>query len=468
MKNFVKYTLLFALILAFIWGCRKDNIMTDSSAKIRFSTDTITFDTVFTSIGSTTKSFKVYNPNKQTIEFTSISLGLGNSSFFKININGVSATSVRNVELPAGDSLFVFVQVNIDPNDSNSPMVVQDSIIFSFNGNNMDIDLVAYGQDVLLINGQYIYDTVWTSSKPVLVYNSMAVDSACTLIIEEGTKVHFHKDSYLYVFPHGSLRVQGTLENPVVFSGDRLEKIYENIPGQWGGIHFTANSLDNYMEYAEVRNAVIGIRVDSFNFASPNPTLTIKNTLIENMNYAGLLGAGSTVSATNLLIYNCGYYAVALLYGGSYDFYHCTIGNYWTFGNRISSSVILNNYFVSGGTAYVRNLENANFVNCIIYGSESDEIAFDAFPGAGEFNYLIDHCLIKYQGDVSGSEFSQIIVNQLPIFFDIDEENYELDEFSPAINAGRTDIPAFAEMDFLGVMRNSAGAPDLGAFERIE
>ncbi|MBN2681901.1 MAG: hypothetical protein JXR58_05300, partial [Bacteroidales bacterium] len=459
---------LLALALLVFFGCRKDRISTDSSAKINFSIDTLTFDTVFTTIGSTTKSFKVYNPNKEIIEISSISLGKGNGSFFKLNINGVSSTRVKDVELYPGDSLFVFVQVNINPNNSNNPMVVQDSIIFSYNGNNVDIDLIAYGQDVLLIDGQYVYDTIWTNEKPVLVYNSMAVDSFCTLTIEAGTKVHFHKNSYLYVFPTGSLKVFGTLEEPVIFEGDRLEDIYENVPGQWGGIHLTANSTDNIIDYAEVRNAVIGIRVDSFNIASSNPTLTISNTIIKNMNYAGLLGAGSVVSATNMLIHNCGYYAVALLYGGSYEFYHCTIGNYWANGNRITPSVILNNYFISGGTAYVRNLLSANFVNCIIHGSEYDELALDAFPGAGDFNYLFDHCLLKYSGDVSGIGFSEIILNQMPKFIDTSDENYELDTLSPAINAGIISLPANALNDFLGISRTSYGAPDLGAFERIE
>ena len=37
----------------------------------------------------------------------------GAASAFKININGVAASEVTNIELAANDSMYVFVSVNI-------------------------------------------------------------------------------------------------------------------------------------------------------------------------------------------------------------------------------------------------------------------------------------------------------------------------------------------------------------------
>ncbi|HBS86522.1 MAG: hypothetical protein A2W91_20095 [Bacteroidetes bacterium GWF2_38_335] len=463
---YIVFILVAGLIIS---SCRKDEIITDSSAKLSFSTDTVMFDTVFTTIGSTTRQLKVYNPYDQPIKISNLFLAGGSESFYRLNINGKISTSLTNVEIAPDDSLFIFVEVNIDPTNMNNPMVVQDSIVFVTNGNRQDIDLVAYGQDVLLINGQFVGDTVWTNDKPVLVYNSMAVDSNCTLTIMQGAKVHFHKNSYLYVYPTASLVVNGTLEEPVIFRGDRLDHSFDDVPGQWGGIHLTQNSKNNVINYAEIINAVIGIRADSLDVSSPNPTLTITNSKIMNMSYAGILGAGSTILATNCVVYNCGFYAVALLYGGAYEFYHCTIFNYWSQGSRTTPSVILNNYFYSGGTYYVRHLVKATFGNCIIFGNQDDEIALDPYPGAGDFIYKFDYSLLKYTGNVSDPVFfNNVYLNEYPEFADFTEYDFELDTLSFPKDKGSIDIGSLVPLDFKGASRTSDTGPDLGAFERLE
>lgn len=51
----------------------------------------------------------------------------------------------------AGDSLFVFVQVTVDPTGSTSPLLIKDSVIFETNGNIQDVKLTAIGQDVYLV-----------------------------------------------------------------------------------------------------------------------------------------------------------------------------------------------------------------------------------------------------------------------------------------------------------------------------
>jgi hypothetical protein len=189
-------------VIVFIASCRRDEITTDSSAKITFSTDTLLFDTVFTTIGSITKIVKVYNTNSQAIQIASIDLAGGSLSQFRINVNGDNGTHFEDVFIESGDSLFIFVEVTVDPNNANTPYVIEDQIVFNTNGNNQVVQLAAWGQDAYFHGGttqNQLYElpcgAVWNNDKPHVIYGIVAVDSTCNLTINENrdcssTKVH--------------------------------------------------------------------------------------------------------------------------------------------------------------------------------------------------------------------------------------------------------------------------------------
>src|SRR3954467_5145811 len=96
-----------------VCSCKKDSFITSSQAQLGLSADSLTFDTVFTSVGSITKSFKIFNLNNQKLQLSKVKLLGGASSSFKINVDGTAATEVNNIDINANDSLYVFVQVNI-------------------------------------------------------------------------------------------------------------------------------------------------------------------------------------------------------------------------------------------------------------------------------------------------------------------------------------------------------------------
>ena len=142
----------FFIPILFIWavifsGCRKDRFETDSSSKLEFSTDTLTFDTVFTTLGSATRLFKVYNKHKHTINITSVKLAGGVQSNFRINVDAVPGTTFKDVEVLGNDSIYVFVEVTVDPNKLNTPLVIFDQVVFITNGNLQQVVLEAWGQD---------------------------------------------------------------------------------------------------------------------------------------------------------------------------------------------------------------------------------------------------------------------------------------------------------------------------------
>jgi len=459
-------------IVTFTVSCRPENIYTENDAHLEFSLDTVMFDTVFTTIGSATKRFKVYNPYDEAIIISSIDVAKGNGSNFKINVNGTPGNSAKDVELAGNDSLFVFVEVNIDP--GRDEMLESDSVVFKTNGNMQDIKLAAYGQDVHLINDSVVRTTTWQNDKPYLIYNSMAVDSGEVLTIEQGTQLHFHRGSQMYVV--GTLNVNGTVEEPVVFQGDRLEYMYDDVPGQWKGIWITKQSKDNVINHAEIKNAVIGIQVDSV--GSNYPMLSIHNSVIQHHSFAGIYTQLSAVFATNCVIADCGYYAVALTRGGQYWFYHCTIANYWRNTVRQTPSLLLSNYLEHDESVLLYGLSNAEFKNCILYGNVDTEMYPDNKYDVEyeSFNYIFENCMLKIDPELEidtedTKYYKNIILNQSPSFVDTENYKFELDTLSPAKDSGNPqlliDFSNLLNFDILGNPR-SITEPDLGAYERLE
>jgi len=474
-------------------ACQKEIKFTDNSnAKLDFSTDTVHFDTVFTTIGSTTQQFRIYNRNSNAIK-TTVKLAGGSNSNYRLNIDGRPSNQFNDLEIRGNDSAYIFVEVNVDPQNSNSPLIIRDSILFSTNGNLQDVKLVSYGQDVHLFKDSVIQTQTWINDKPYLIYNNILLDSAETLTIEPGVQIHFHNSSSLLV--KGTLNVQGEVDNMVVFQGDRLD--YEqDYPGQWGsssdfedsegnnvilgGIHFFQSSISNIINYAEIKNGIIGIQV--YPPWENNPVtgvhnVTIANSIIRNMSLLGIDIYSNSMVLINTVVANCGYHCVRLMHGGSYGFYHSTIANYMpgNFGGREASALAITNYFVSDETATIMPL-HATFGNTIIHGNNNssveDDLVIDQQTAEGMiFELLFDHCMIRLGDEYNTSDtsiYNNIIRHKdsLPRFVDYELGNFRLDTLSAAINYGSTEYAKLFPTDLDGNDRTNDLGPDIGAYER--
>ncbi len=445
--------------------------MTDDSAKVNFSTELITFDTVFTTVTTSTQRLTVYNPYNKKIIISSIRLA-GNNSYFSLNVNGEPSNSVRNVEIDAKDSLFIFVKANININNQNNPILIKDSILFELNGNQQDVDVVACGQDahfivadhrvaglppykIVAAEGQHI---TWQNDKPYVIYGYAVVDSTASLTIENGCKIYMHKNSGVWVYKGGSLKVQGIKDNPVVFQGDRRETWYANVAGQWDRIWLNEGSVDNEINYAVIKNGFIGIQAETLDQSMGNK-LVLTNTIIENMSGAGILAKRYSIQASNNLVYNCGQYLVALTGGGSYSFIHNTLSNQWTGDTRSSTSLFISNYLVTSTAIEVSNLQ-VLFANSIIYGNLSEEVQLDKNEAAN-FDVLFDHCLMKTS--LNNASVSNCLRNVDPLFKSIEDNNYRILATSPAKNSGNPAYLSTYPLDIFEFSRD--GMPDLGAIE---
>ncbi|HPE74532.1 MAG TPA: hypothetical protein PLC80_00505 [Draconibacterium sp.] len=478
MVRYLLQLLAVVAIVVSVYSCQDEGYLNSPDAQLQFSVDTITFDTIFTTIGSTTQRFTVHNPYSESVLISRIRLSGGDFSSFRLNVNGEVGNEVYETEVPPQDSIFVFVEVTIDPNGENLPMVVQDSIEFTINSNIQNIQLIAYGQDFKLIKGETIKTTTWTSEKPYLVYDYAFVDSVSVLTIEPGTKVYFHKGAGLYV--KGKIKANGTFQEQIQFLPDRLENSYKNVPDQWNGIVLFSGSHDNIFNFCTIKNANIGLQVGTIEnegFAS----LKLTNSVIENMAYAGLFALKSKIYGYNDVIANCGFYAVALLVGGEYEFFHTTIANYW--GNysskaRSTSSLVISNVLIIEGsngekTSYNGDLEKANFKNSIVYGNNMQEIELGN-NNENTFNFLFENCIMQVADtfNTSNSEHYKSIwkgVKFDPLFIDpYKEYNYQLDTLSPAKDIGKVVYGEQFPFDILNNDRTEDKGPDLGAYERIE
>lgn len=474
MKNFI-YILLVFLSLGYLFSCEDEKYISSSDVKLRFSVDTVMFDTVFTSIGSATQHLKVYNPYDQKVLVSSIKLAKSETSNFRLNINGVASNEVKNIEIAPMDSLYIFVEVTVDPSGQNLPLVVKDSIEFITNSNPQDVDLVAWGQDFNLINKEIVKNTTWTNEKPYLVYNNAYVDSNAVLTINPGTRVYFHKDAGLYV--KGKILAKGTVDNPITFQGDRLESVYANVPDQWNGILLYSGSTNNEFSNVEIKNANIGLWVGNVEDKG-SAKVKLTNVRIQNMAYAGILAMKSEIQAVNCLVANCGFYAVALLISGSYEFNHSTIANYWGgygFKARTTPAVYISNILnVSKDKPdYVGDIVKADFGNCIIAGNAMDGNELVLRKRSDKiYNYKFDRCMLQVADTFKTSStdhFVNILKGVDPKFVDpYKKYNYELDTLSKAKDVANRTISKLYPTDLKGRDRFLDGGPDLGAFERQE
>jgi len=474
----IAYICFVLLSLVYFISCEDEKYMTDRDVRLEFSTDTVAFDTIFTTVGSTSQHFKVYNPYDQTVLISSVRLSGNGDSNFRLNINGIPSDELENVELPGKDSIYVFVEVTIDPQGDDQPIVVKDSIEFLVNTNLQYVKLVAWGQDMVLVKEPIKTSVEWTDEKPYVVYANTLVEKEATLTVKPGARVYFHSGTGLYV--KGSLVVTGTFDKPVVFQADRLEEVYRDVPDQWNGIFLYSGSHNNLLNFTEIKNANIGLQVGNIEnegYAS----VSIRNTKICNHAYAGIFALKSKISAFNTLIYNCGYYAAALLVGGEYEFYHTTIANYWggySSRARSTSSLLISDHVVveqarGKSVTYSGDLSKAYFANSIITGNVISGSEVDlARSGEKQFNYYFDHCLLQLADtfNVGNTKYYRnILKNVRPKFVDpYVKANYQLDTLSLAKDAGSREVGKLFPYDLLNQNRTLDGGPDLGVYERLE
>lgn len=485
------FLLIVGVLLMNASSCRKiDKAATNG--QLAYSVDTLLFDTVFTARGTSTRTVKIINKEKDRLKISSIRLHRGASSPYFINVNGQSGKVLNDINIEANDSLWVFASVNIEPGNVNDPFVVEDRLVATVGDREFILPILGYGQDAIYITDSLLQTQTWTAEKPYVIINNAYVDEGQTLTIQPGTRVYVHADSRLYMA--GNLIVNGTKEDSVVFQGDRIDRrVYfddsgedfsNGARGEWGGLYFTRTSYGNRINYALLKNggastmlgenAVVdaSIQVDQDTVNNGTPKLLLTNSIIRNSAGYGIVAFNGSVTAENCLIFAGGKEGLRFSLGGKYEVLGCTIANFTV---RVSPppqkpyGVVVMNFFVIGNDQYEAAPLDALFRNCIIYGNAENEFfanKVDDFPA----QVRIENCLLKTTEAIPAwLTQSNNIFNEDPLFLrtssnymDAAADDHHVEENSPAKGRGIT-FSGMLPNDIEGMPRTDP--PTIGCYQ---
>ncbi|MRH99786.1 hypothetical protein GH721_04495 [Kriegella sp. EG-1] len=503
------YSILTFILITSGMACRKNFEYAPSAGNLEFSKDTVFLDTIFSNIGSSTYSLKVYNPTRDDIEIPSIRLQNGIQSGYRLNVDGVSGKAFKNIPILAQDSMFIFIETTLDISArSVNEILYTDKLLFDVDVDEQSVELVTLVKDAIFlypskdsagtietinignnsdgnnisVNGFTLKDNQlhFTNEKPYVIYGYAAVPDEKTLIIDGGTRVHFHKDSGIYINGGAKLEINGSLstdkkilENEVIFEGDRLEPQFQTIPGQWGALLINNSSTNNTINYLTIKNATVGIKIFGEDILNQTlidtKNLKIKNSQIYNSANINLWAQSARIDGENLILGSAGSQSLYCNIGGDYFFTHCTIANYWSNDFRLKPALQIDNFL--NDKSY--DLINAKFTNCIIYGTQSKEISA-LTNGTNTFNFSFTNCLIRYAENSISSEgivfdlddenhFKNNTFNQPPEFFDSFGGDFRINELSSAKGNANFESAQEVPLDILGV--NRINNPDIGAFQ---
>lgn len=492
-KKYVYLVLMVALVA--ICSCTQIHYSTDPDARLYFSCDTLTFDTIFTEVPSRTSSILVYNQSNDYLNISEIRLREGAGSSFRFNFNGKipnEDNELKNLEIAPHDSLYVFVELTAPENEDNLPVYIEDELLFTVNGNTNGVLLNAYGQQAITFRTHsFASDTTLTKDHCYLVFGYLHIPEGTTLTITEGTTIYFHRDAHLIA--DGNIVASGTSAEPIVMRGDRFDHIndvdhtpYDYMPAQWGNIYLQ-NSTSHYcFTHTHIRGGSLGIML--IGASRSNPTLQMESCIVHNNSGYGLYIQEGVAELSNCEFSNCGVSCLTQL-GGELQATHCTFANYYPWGMREGPAVAITNYVLNGNRLTAFPISRCVMENSIIFGSIGTELELDrdTFTNAN-YNVYISDCLIKakqstlpYYNNITWShnqndlipgttlyESDTVFVNTSIANRDEDGYfNFQLAIGSRALNRANKSVSARYPTDLNGNNRLTDGHPDLGAYERM-
>lgn len=453
-----------AVIGLIITSCIKDDFDYSSDCRLTFSADTISFGTVFTDLHTPTARLIAFNPNKKGVVISSISFKNPDTPF-SFNVDGVSGKEFRDVEIRGRDSIYIFIECYLPPNNSAKPALVSDQLQFIINGAMQEVEVEAVSQDVVRLKGITLEsDFTMTPEYPYIIFDSLIVEKDVTLRIEPGTQLMFHDKGELIV--KGCLDARGTPEAMIDFRGDRLDNIlpdvsYDIMSGQWKGVRIDAGSYDNRIEFVDMRSTSEGLRIDSCGDLS-RLKLTMLNSWLHNSSTT-VLDCRYARTEVEGCCFSEAAEAVVRLTGGDHRWVQNTIANNYLFSAIREANLSLYHCLPDEAEENKEPLMRASFDNCIIYGlgttlNTSDLTGSDVF---------LRYTLLKPEGE-DDANFINCLWDEDPLFLTVREDyyfNYRLQPDSPAASAGN---PAYINesclYDMDGVNRLEYGNPSLGAY----
>lgn len=442
-------------------SCREYTLSDDPSLRLTFSTDTLRFDTVFTNQGSSTLQLMVYNRNAFAMEIDRI--WLDSAHIFEVNIDGEQDLSrIKQMTINGGDSAFVFVRTRMNKTGLNSAVLTEDHLHFHLkSGVTQAVCLEAYGQDVTRIRTKKVLNGYhFTSTLPYLIFDTLRIDGNVT--IDAGSTLYMHSGACICIT--GDVTAVGSLDQPIIIRGDRLDRLFDSVPyayagGSWNGIYLQADKPQLYdLAYVDILSGNIGLYCWS-SCTGILPNLRMDGCRIHNHTLYGLVLIHVDALVTNTEISNCASYCV-YCDGGTQDFIHTTIASYY--GNTNIRLQPNDNYKPEAAAVYIDNLSKTapqtitSFYNSIITGYQKEQLIL-ATP-------IEQYYSGKFVGNYIGQDTAKVFVNNYYKYKEYVYYNFRLDSLSPARGIGDSIVALPYPLDREGFSR--AGIkPDAGCYQ---
>lgn len=379
----MNYRQLFLSIIAtaaLLIGCTDNGTFsTNSGDRLAFAIDTLSFDTIFSTVPTSTRNFWVHNNSGDGIRISRISLEHGNQRGFRVNADGTyldnsTGSLANNIEVRKGDSIRIFVELTTTANNSYEPQLVEDNIIFKLeSGVEQKVNLRAFSWDALTLDSLVISsDTTIAESKPIIVRRGITVNEGATLTINTPTRLYFAAGRGIDVY--GRLVVGGSAENNVMMRGDRTDHMFDYLPydrvsGQWGGITIKETSANNVIRYADIHSGSYGIKCDSAALDTITPRLTVDCSTIHNVSGNGIEASNAYVKIANSQISNAAGDCVTIR-GGKAEIVYSTLAQFYPFAGGRGVALSFSNS-VNGNATPLYGLE---CINTLVTGYSADEV----------------------------------------------------------------------------------------------
>lgn len=524
--------ILYVIVSVILWcmaaaSC-SDDVLTDVAAQPSFQlndSDCYNLGVLLTGHTTATQKLMLYNKNKGEIALDCIRLRGGDSSIFRINVDGMAGTQFNNpdyLHIAQGDSLYVLVEATFAGTQDERDVEREDWLDIQCNGRLQSIRLAVTTRDVEELHAPVIaHDTIWQQGGiDKLLYDTLCIPAGVILRVEPGVTLYLHDHACIEVY--GTLLLEGSQEHPVTLLGDRTDKIFDNLyyrdmASQWGGIRFHPGSMGNVFCYADIRGMDTGIELSQDScltdflsqapqgqfvpddpkrylygpdfMSDDNQQLVIRHSVIQNSGAALIRARNSNMIVENSCLMNATL-ALLDLAGGAYDITHCTLANYQYWTSFSQCDVVLSNYYeepdntLSGAGEMLRlpaPLYRCNFTNTLIYGASGKDPNVDAngfthfvddngAPLDSIFAYRFDHCLMHSTGGFDDDDCISILWTEDPLYLLIDRPNYICDPHlqpeSPCIGRGEPRTAARLPFDLDGQPRSET--PAIGCYEIIK
>ena len=418
------------LISALLTACTdNDSFGINRGDRLTFTSDTIKFDTLFSTVPSATKTFWIHNESSDGIRIRTARLERGTQSGYRVNVDGTYLDPVgTDFEIRKGDSLLVFVEVTTREVHSKEPQLIEDNLLLTLeSGEEQRVNLRTFSWDALKLSELTIHhDTVISSRVPIILYGKgIEVAPDVTLTIRD-TELYFHDGAGILV--KGQLLADGCL-----FRGDRLDRMfpylpYDRVSGQWLGITLTSPSEANVLVNCEIRNAIDALICDS-------SSVVLTNSIIHNSSGVGLSARQSHVTLSYCQLTNT-FGDCLSLEGCEAIVDHCTLAQFYPFSANRGYAL----HFVNAKKSLPMLLK---CTNTLVTGYADDVVMGEVQDTTVVYDYYFSDCLLRTPIVEDSTRFERIIwetskdsIQGTKHFVNIDEDNlyydFAIDSISPA------------------------------------